>query len=439
MSPALQAFRVLRSAALVAAAASLARCTGTSGDGPVTAPPDFNAAKAGASAAPTVTAANPSYGEQGDLGRRVTITGSGFEPGATAAWERGGAADPKIQVHSTEYVSSSQLVATIDIAADAELALYDVAVMTTRGKGIGTEAFEVTQATSIGTLDGSNTLVRGINSRGEATGLSGGRAFFWDPAAARMLDLGPGEGWDIDEAGAVIVGSSSSHAAVWTNVAGVWQMRALPRSASVRSSRASSVGSDPLTGEAVFIGGVDGNRPVLWKKSTSAGWDRIALPLPPGLSSAIVNDVNARGEAVGVGVFWQPTGPTTWTAVAGSGGQGINSDGTISVFSHGGVAAYARRLPDGTWSEPILLLGCAYAMAVDDDDRIVGTRCLDGDRYTGAVFVPPYDGPQYLGGLGDRTEGAWVEAVSPRNGWIGGTAPTRPVKPGVVWNPFLVF
>ena len=168
--------------------------------------------------------------------------------------------------------------------------------------------------------------------------------------------------------------------------------------------------------------------------------------MPVAKGDGWANDVNGRGQVAGrvipargsaFTLLWEPDG----SYVVGPGGQGINEAGTITVFTEAEAATYME-LRDGTWTGPHRLPGtCKYAMAADDEGRIVATGCLDGDRATAAVFVPPYDvnGPLFLGGLGDRTDGSWVEAMSPRGGWIGGSAPTRPVKPGVVWNPLLGF
>ena len=441
----MRAGRCLRSGMIAALAiGSLAQCRDTSGETRLVAP-EPSAAKAAPTSGPSVTAASPSYGKQGAVGYRVTIHGSGFEAGSQAVWERNGVADPKIAVRSTEVMSSTELVAAIDIAADAELDLYDVAVMSGRGKGIGTEMFEVTDGTSIGTL-GDNTLVRGINSNGAATGFSGTRAFFWDPETWTLVDLGPGHGWDIDEAGVTIVGVSSGHAVVWTRTAAGWRVEALPRDVGIESSRASSVGSDPMSGMATFIAGEEryreGYRPRLWRRGAS-GWEKVVLPMPVAKGDALANDVNARGQVAGrvmpsrgtpFRVLWEPTG----AYLIGTGGQGINDAGTITVLAEGEAASYME-LRNGTWTGPHRLPGnCVNAMAVDADGRIAATGCRDGTRASAAVFIPPYDvnGPLFLGGLGDRAEGSVVEAMSPRNGWIGGTAPSRPVRTGVVWNPF---
>src|SRR5690242_5205748 len=128
------------------------------------------AAKAGAI---TVKSANPSFGRQGQVGEAVTIGGSGFIPGAEASWQRNGATDPNITVLTTQYVSSTQLIATINISTAAAVDLYDIAVTQfDRTKGTGSDAgvggglFEVTQAVAVSGTD----ILRGVNDNGEIVG-----------------------------------------------------------------------------------------------------------------------------------------------------------------------------------------------------------------------------------------------------------------------------
>src|SRR5918992_6287412 len=100
----MHAVRCLRAAAIVAAAiGSLTQCRDSVGESRLVAPDGFSAAKAASTTAPSVAAADPAYGRQGDVGYRVRITGSGFEVGAQASWERNGVADPKVAVRSTEF------------------------------------------------------------------------------------------------------------------------------------------------------------------------------------------------------------------------------------------------------------------------------------------------------------------------------------------------
>ncbi len=117
-------------------------CGGGEPTGPVAEP---MAAK-GHVATVTVQQADPAAGSQGVVNLRVRIFGSGFSKGAVADWERNGVADPAITVSSTQYVSSTEVDATVSIAADAEVASYDVAVTSGGKKGIGTELFAVTLA-----------------------------------------------------------------------------------------------------------------------------------------------------------------------------------------------------------------------------------------------------------------------------------------------------
>jgi len=63
----------------------------------------------------TVTAANPSFGEQGQTNEQVTITGTGFTSDSKAAWLRNGVVDTTITVTSTQYVSPTTLTATITV------------------------------------------------------------------------------------------------------------------------------------------------------------------------------------------------------------------------------------------------------------------------------------------------------------------------------------
>ena len=78
-----------------------------------------------ASSSPTVTSATPSYAYQGTVNLAVTINGSGFDRGTKASWYLNGSPYAKITVNSTSFVSSSQLVANISVASDAEINAYE--------------------------------------------------------------------------------------------------------------------------------------------------------------------------------------------------------------------------------------------------------------------------------------------------------------------------
>jgi hypothetical protein len=182
------------------------------------------------SSGPTVTATDPPFGRRGDQGAQITITGTGFDNGSRASWERNGSTDPKVNVRSTTFVSSTQLVATVDIATDASLSLYDVAVTTTTGrKGIGTAKFEVTQAEPIAGTESAF----GVNENGEVAGRIGPPgAFYWSPGSG-LLALGtPGRAYDLSEDGQTVAGFTGvccDGAFVQEYDGAAWQYTRLPR------------------------------------------------------------------------------------------------------------------------------------------------------------------------------------------------------------------
>jgi hypothetical protein len=90
-----------------------------------------------------VTSASPAQAPQ-DTTLDVTITGSGFTTGAKAAWALNGDTT-LVHVQSTKVVSSTQLVAHVQVPGTAPVASYDVQVTLTSGKkGVGAEMFTVT-------------------------------------------------------------------------------------------------------------------------------------------------------------------------------------------------------------------------------------------------------------------------------------------------------
>ena len=94
-----------------------------------------------------VTAADPPTGEQGTLNLSVKITGKGFKSGAKAKFLKTGTTDTGgVNVKSTQFVSSTQLLVLVDIADAAALSLFDIQVQNTDGRtGKGTELFSVVQ------------------------------------------------------------------------------------------------------------------------------------------------------------------------------------------------------------------------------------------------------------------------------------------------------
>lgn len=420
-----------------------------------------------------VTAANPSFGERGETNKPVTITGSGFTPGAAVDFELNGVADAGIVVQSAVVVSSTRIDAVISIGPDAELSLHDVAVITAdRKKGIGTEMFEVTTATSIGTL-GGNTVVYGANDNvsgprvaGYSSLKDGSHAFYWPTANGTLGDLGLGEAQGIDQNGTTIAGISGGYPTVWEGGEGAWARSQLPLAAGGVGGRAETLVSD-ANGDAAIIGGSETvktgksnakyPRPRLWRR-IGGSWTVQVLPLPSTANDAFssVSGVNLSGQAVGMvrsaatqAVFWDADGSAVLLpGPAGTGASGgINAAGTLiagQVVATNSYAVYWTAVinTDGsrTWSGPFTLPGnCERASGIDANDRIVGQRCLtDGIRYLSAIWSPPYDSNSItmLHGLGVKTDAGAAWAMSPNGTTIGGTAPVNgsSTRVGVIWS-----
>jgi hypothetical protein len=95
----------------------------------------------------TVTAANPPSGAQDTVSLVVKITGKNFAPGARSDFFKSGTTDPGgVTVRSTQFVSSTEVDATVDIAATAAIASFDIRVSNTNGRsGKGGDLFNVVQ------------------------------------------------------------------------------------------------------------------------------------------------------------------------------------------------------------------------------------------------------------------------------------------------------
>ncbi len=414
---------------------------------------------------PSVSAATPPYGRQGETGEEVTVTGSGFAPNAVATWSRNGDTT-KVKVRSTLYVSSTQLVATLDIAPDADLAFYDIAVTNAdRKKGIGTELFEVTTALNLGSL-GGNTNANAVSDNGEAVGYSvttSGQqhAFYWN-ASIGMIDIGGTNATAIDGAGTTIAGDGGGYPLVWTRDSASWTSAQLPISAGATGGAANAVASDPITGVATIIGGSEIftvrrarlSQPRLWRRVGSS-WQMIVLPMPYANTNGTyswVTAVNANGQATGAvrpgggdpqAVVWEADSSHV---LGGGGAQGINAAGTrIAGFLYGtggGPRYYWRNTVGEPWNGPVLLPGgCWDVTGMDEAGRIIARLCpIPGSsRKTTGVFAPPYtSAPALLPGLGDMTEGGTAYGISGDGKYIVGTAPTKPSRLAVRWLDPLV-
>jgi probable HAF family extracellular repeat protein len=409
-------------------ASGLLAVTLSFGCGPLTGPDDLSHSPdlAKAAAAPSVTGALPSYAHQGDTGVAVRILGSGFDQGSVAAWQRSGVSDPKVSVQSTRFVSSTELVATINVAVDAAISLYDIAVTAATGKkGIGMESFTVTAAQSIGTL-GGNTLARAVNDQGAAVGYSmigsSQHAFFAGPSAA-MSDLGLGQAYDLDPTGTSVVGIVSGAAVIWRQSGAGWTSSRLPDNglgSRVVTIAATSTGL-LAGGSASFRvgGGKTQDRPALWRESGGA-WTLQTYAVPVGFTNAWIEDVNASGQAVGVGrdpysqaYLWEANGTAiALPSLAGDRtafANGIDPTGAIVVGQSGSRAVYWKKNANGQWVANVLE-SCGKAVDVNSRGMIVGQGCENA-----TVWQLNADGTvtrKRLPGLGANGEVPAAEAIN---------------------------
>ena len=403
---------------------------------------------------PTVTATNPSFGDQGTVNLDVQVIGSGFDQGSQAAWDSGGAPYPKIAVNSTKFVSSTQLTANITIAATATVQYYDVAVTTSTGrKGVGTELFAVTLATPI---PGATSAVA-VNDAGRVTGGNASGIYVFDVPTGALQNVGTGIPWAIDQLGTTLSGqiprkNSLGTPAVWTFAGGVWSPQTIPDLGLGGAARA--LASDGTGAAALLAGSVDRpcgkgscHTPAKWTPNGTGGWNLTLLSLPGGKGSLFAQGINASGMAVGMdGVtcctafFWDASGNVTvltpLATGAASAAYAINDAGTIIVGNSNSVAvAWTRASTADPWPAPIPLdtNGCGGgANDINATGVIVGNSCgvpaawkPSGGGYTRVL----------LGDLGNHHPGPET-ARGVNNGTVAPLIAAGDVGQGVFWTRF---
>ncbi len=292
--------------------------------------------KGGGGKAPRVDATDPSEAQQ-DTRLYVRVLGSGFDKGSEIQMTLGGDPTGKVRTNSTRFVSQKELVADITIAFDAVEALYDVEVMTGRGKkGIGSELFRVRKRgddaytiTDLGTLPGGGGgVARDISDANSAVGTA-----------------------EVEEGGVV--------ATLWT-----WQVTQTgeinvdpPESLGVPEGYHSSYGNAINSFGTVVVGSAspDGfaSKPVRWTLPNGSPAVLGTLPsLPDGGASDVNNNSLIVGgiayitpeEKIRRAVVWYPDAdpptptelPTLPGFIAGdwSGASGINNAGHVVGHSN---------------------------------------------------------------------------------------------------------
>src|SRR6478672_8400952 len=189
--------------AIVVLALLFSACSAPSVDAPLAAPVAMRAVKA--PPGPTVTSANPAFGDRGTT-LDVHVFGSGFTDSAQATWLLHGNADPAhVRTNKTTVVSSTEVVANITVASDADLAYWDVQIALRGGKnGVGSELFEVTTAQPLG----GGGWVQDMNDLGQVVGGPG--AWVYDDSFG-LLSLGAGQAGAVDPLGTMVLGRDDAN------------------------------------------------------------------------------------------------------------------------------------------------------------------------------------------------------------------------------------
>jgi probable HAF family extracellular repeat protein len=329
--------------------------TGTSPNGSI------DAAAAGSGGSITVRSTVPSSSPR-DTTVDILVRGTGFDQGSRATWALKGDSTyqtTKIHTNSTTFVNSTALIANITIGADAQLALYDLQVLSAGGKkGIGIEAgiFEVTiQVTALPMLDGaaaspvaindagvaigaaldakdrvyavrwqrirgiwnvekltggSDAIATEINNRGTIVGyrISTGHVVLWT-LAGRTVELGPGIPSDLSEQETVVGSQRNDNVPGWMKAEAVlWKQTSssswsnatvLPKFAGEQGSQAYAISASGthILGHAYDADAVE--LPVRWDL-VGGNWQGPRI-LPNNLWSAAF-DINNNGDAVGSGL-----------------------------------------------------------------------------------------------------------------------------------------
>lgn len=340
------------------------------------------AVAAKAPSGPSVSSANPPYGDQGTT-IDVQVFGSGFDASAAATWLLNGVANEHVHTNKTTFVNSNQLTANITIDPEAALALWDVQVALIGGKnGVGSDVFAVTTAQVLSTQP--VTYVEGTNNLGDVVGYmtSQDQAFVYDDATG-FVELGPHQGWALDPNATVAFGSDGVGDAIeWILQSdGTWTTQLLPPAPNSVGRHATSAAR--MADGTLLVAGVDAtgsknnenNRPVVWQRNGSTWSAPVVYQFPAGVNRAFARTVNALGE-VGGQVMGSPTGaiwdsPTTSVQVDGL-PNAINSAGTIAV---GQKTVGNQTVPVYWWRDPLTHAWHTTGVLLP---TIAGARCTSG-------------------------------------------------------------
>lgn len=286
---------------------------------------------------PTVSSVVPGSSERG-VTLDIAVNGSGFDAGSVVRLERQGVPAAKITTNSTTYVTSTNLIANITVAADADTGKYDVGVTNLRGrKGVGVELFDVRyELVDVGVIGGTWSKAMAINDRGQVVGSSCtqsclSRAFFWTERGG-LEDLGTLPGFtrsgafSINDRGQVLgnvfcpasdsgCGAGSSELVLWERIGGRWNVTRLGIPGFTEDGDINNWGQFVAMGKLYSLSGGPAEAPRTRLKAPNRAPEQVAAavrePLPhlgPPTATSYARAINDLGLVVGLSLPNDGTG-----------------------------------------------------------------------------------------------------------------------------------
>lgn len=433
---------------LIAGLFAFSACTDSA---PPSAPltPGIALARSAGGNGPTVKSTDPDSATI-DTTLNVRVFGSGYDKGSRANWAFKGVVSEKIVTNSTLFVSSTELVANITIARNANIGSHDVIVTTSAGKGgIGTELFVVTmQMTKLPTIGGPGAEAHAVNDAGDVVGSS------TDAARKSYAVRWRNEGgvWTVNKLGADAVPYRSS-VAVAINEQGTavgtegtdaiaWRIDGTKKTIGFQWSSATGINNfDVIVGWA-GPPSIPKLSPVVWTPSGSE-WTVHALERLPGVTQVTCRldealDISDDGIIVGfvyddacvqTPVMWRP-------AADGSGWSPAERLSPVGTLATGMAQAIVGSTIVGIGYPCPSISGCrrkafrwirdaasgeisaldARANGLNRAGDIVGSYVVKSGRMTGFVWSPVTSSFVFLPSLNGTSDSwAWdINDASPR-------------------------